>query len=127
MVIMLGGALGSALRYALSTGISEAVPGSRFPWGTLAVNVIGSFIIGLFVGLAQDEGVWWGSPNVKAFVVVGILGGFTTFSAFSLQTVLLLQNGHILQAIMNVVVSVTTCLLFTAAGFALASTFSLKS
>lgn len=123
---MLGGAIGSALRYALSTWVAETVP-STFPWGTLAVNILGSFVIGLFMGLAQDEGVWWASPNVRAFVVIGILGGFTTFSAFSLQTVLLIQNGHFLQAAGNVVLSVALCLLATGGGFAVANSFALKS
>lgn len=119
--------MGSALRYALSTWISASVPGSNFPWGTLAVNVIGSFIIGLVMALAQVPGTWWASPEAKAFVVVGILGGFTTFSAFSLQTVTLLQDGYPIQALGNVVLSVGTCLLATAAGFALASVLSHKA
>jgi len=117
---MLGGAIGSALRYALSTWVTSAASAGAFPWGTLAVNVIGSFVIGLFMALAEAEGAWWASAEVRAFVVVGILGGFTTFSAFSLQTVALFQNGQWLHAAANVLSSIILCLLATAAGFALA-------
>lgn len=126
MVIMLGGAIGSALRYALSTWVGGLMAGF-FPWGTLAVNIFGSFVIGLFVGLAQIEGVWWSSPDARAFIVVGVLGGFTTFSAFSLQTMLLFQSGQALYALGNILLSVLLCLLATAGGFLLAGSLLAKS
>ncbi|HEU4678251.1 MAG TPA: CrcB family protein, partial [Terrimicrobiaceae bacterium] len=86
--VMVGGAIGSALRYAMSSWISEATH-STFPWGTLVVNVIGSFVIGFFTGLTGPDGPLLVSPAARAFVTIGILGGFTTFSSFSLQTMLL--------------------------------------
>jgi CrcB protein len=118
--IMIGGAIGSALRYGLSTGISQAV-NSTFPWGTLAVNVIGSFVIGFFTGLTGPDGPFLVSPVVRAFVTIGILGGFTTFSSFSLQTMLLLQDGQWLAAAGNVLSAVALCLLVTGLGIALAN------
>jgi fluoride exporter len=119
-VVMIGGALGSALRYGLSTWIAEATR-STFPWGTLAVNVIGSFVIGFFTGLTGPDGPLLVSPVVRAFVTIGILGGFTTFSSFSLQTMLLVQDGQWLSAAGNVLFSVALCLVATGAGFALAN------
>jgi fluoride exporter len=118
--IMIGGAIGSALRYGISTWIAEAAH-STFPWGTLAVNLIGSLVIGFFTGLTGPDGPFLVSPIVRAFVTIGILGGFTTFSSFSLQTMLLLQDGQWLSAAGNVVSSVVLCLLATALGIALAN------
>lgn len=119
--------MGSALRYAMSVWITASTPGSTFPWATLAVNVVGSFIIGLVMALGEQEGTWWALPGTKAFIIVGILGGFTTFSSFSLQTFALLQGGHALQAALNVFFSVGTCLLATCAGFTLVGLLSQKT
>ena len=77
----------------MSTWIAEATH-STFPWGTLAVNVLGSLVIGFFTGLTGPDGPLLVSPVGRAFVTIGILGGFTTFSSFSLQTMLLLQDGQ---------------------------------
>ena len=118
--VMIGGAIGSALRYAMSTWIAEAIP-STFPWGTLAVNVIGSFVIGFFTALTGPDGPLLVSPVAKAFLTIGILGGFTTFSSFSLQTMLLMQDGQWLAAAGNVLSSVVLCLLAVAGGIALAN------
>ena len=95
---MIGGAIGSALRYGMSTWIAEASH-STFPWGTLTVNVLGSLVIGLFTGLTGPDGPLLVSPVGRAFVTIGILGGFTTFSSFSLQTMLLLQDGQWISAV----------------------------
>lgn len=124
--IMIGGALGSAARFALSMWITEASQ-TTFPWGTFAVNVIGSFVIGVFGGLTGPDGPLLVSPEVRVFVAIGILGGFTTFSSFSLQTIMLLQDGQWLWASGNVVLSVVLCLAATAAGIALAGILPLKS
>ena len=118
--VMIGGAIGSALRYGLSAWIAETAH-STFPWGTLAVNVIGSLVIGVFTGLTGPDGPLLVSPIVRAFVTIGILGGFTTFSSFSLQTMLLAQDGQWLSAFGNVTSSVVLCLLATGLGIFLAN------
>ena len=117
---MIGGAIGSALRYAMSTWIAEATH-STFPWGTLAVNVIGSLVIGFFAELTGPDGPLLVSPVARAFVTIGILGGFTTFSSFSLQTMLLMQDGQLFAATGNILSSVALCLVAAGAGIALAS------
>ena len=124
--IMLGGALGSAARFAMATWIGGRV-GESFPWGTWAVNVLGSFVIGFFVALTGPDGPLLVSPVVRSFVAIGILGGFTTFSSFSLQTVALAQDGQWFWALGYVFLSVTVCLLATAAGIALVHFVPLKS
>jgi CrcB protein len=115
--VMIGGAIGSAMRYAMSTWIAEATH-STFPWGTLCVNVTGSFVIGFFTGLTGPDGPLLVSPVVRAFVTIGILGGFTTFSSFSLQTMLLVEDGQWFSAAGNVISSVALCLVAAGAGIA---------
>ena len=122
---MIGGAIGSALRYGMSTWIAEAMH-STFPWGTLAVNVLGSLVIGLFTGITGPDGPLLVSPVGRAFVTIGILGGFTTFSSFSLQTMLLLQDGQWLPAVGNALSSVVLCLVAAGGGIALASVLAAK-
>lgn len=124
--IMLGGALGSAARFAVSAWLAARV-GESFPWGTLAVNVVGSFVIGFFMALTGPEGALMVSPTARAFVAIGVLGGFTTFSSFSLQTVLLLQDGQWLWAAGNVFLSISLCLAATAAGMAVANVLPLRT
>lgn len=125
LAIMAGGAIGSALRFAMSVWVANKV-GESFPWGTIAVNVIGCFLIGLIFGVTSPDGLFMVSPVVRSFFLIGILGGFTTFSSFSLQTMTLLQNNQWLWATGNVVLSVVACLLATAGGLALAGVLSLK-
>ena len=84
-------------RYWLS-GVSARLFGETFPWGTLLVNIIGSLIIGFFVALTGPEGRYNVDPDMRLFVMVGLCGGYTTFSAFSLQTMVLMQEGEWLQA-----------------------------
>ena len=96
VAIALGGALGSVGRF-LFAGWVGRVLGVNFPWGTLAVNVVGGLVMGLLVGLMAQA--WSVSPAIRAFLTVGVLGGFTTFSAFSLETVLLFQRGDMLAAL----------------------------
>lgn len=107
LAIAAGGALGSVLRFWLTYGV-HAVAGNKFPYGTLFVNVIGCLAMGwLFVALAEgstSNGLW------RAGLLVGVLGGFTTFSAFSMETLRLLEQGHALQALTNIVASVVLCL-----------------
>lgn len=113
LVIALGGAAGSVLRYWTSLGAHHLF-GRGFPYGTLAVNVLGSLAIGMLYVLLVERsslGVEW-----RAALITGFLGGFTTFSAFSLETVLLLEQAEHLKAIINIAVSVLLCLAATLVG-----------
>lgn len=103
VAIALGGALGSVGRFLVAGWVGRVL-GVNFPWGTLAVNVAGGLVMGLLVGVMAQA--WSVSPAIRAFLTVGVLGGFTTFSAFSLETVLLLQRGDILAALAYITSSV---------------------
>jgi CrcB protein len=111
--VALGSALGGVARYWLTLAADRLV-GAGFPWGTIAINVLGSLIIGIVA--ARSPGY-----ATRLFVMIGICGGFTTFSAFSLQTLALLQEGQPLKALANVMLSVLLCLAATWAGWRLAS------
>ncbi|MDB5419564.1 MAG: CrcB protein [Phenylobacterium sp.] len=115
--IALGSALGGVARYALSMRVAETL-GGTFPWGVLLVNVSGSFAIGLFAAIAPADGRWALSPDARLFVTVGLCGGYTTFSSFSLQTLDLIRTGHAPAALGNVAGSVGLCLLAVWAGAA---------
>lgn len=117
IAVLIGGALGSLLRFLLSTGVNQVLPKS-FPWGVLFVNVLGSFAIGLLVGILT--GRFELTPFWRAGIFIGLLGGFTTFSSFSLDTVSLLQTGSYIIAATNIVASLLFCLLATAFGLLLA-------
>lgn len=95
-----GGFIGSALRYVIGGLVQSAVPASTFPYGTLVVNVTGCFAIGCVSQLAEVHGAL--GPGARAILVVGILGGYTTFSAFGNETVNLLRDGQRLAAGMNI-------------------------
>ena len=114
--IALGGALGSMGRYGVSRVFSFWV-GETFPWGTLAVNIIGSFVIGMFAVLSGPDGRMMVAPDARQFVMVGICGGFTTFSSFSLQTLELLRAGALGRALANIALSVILCLCSVALGY----------
>lgn len=107
--IAIGGALGSMARFACSE-LSVHLFGAAFPWGTLAVNVIGSFVIGFFASFTGPGGAWAASLDARLFITVGICGGFTTFSSFSLQTLALFRGGEAGLALANVAGSVILCL-----------------
>lgn len=109
--VALGGALGSMARFWMANAVA-AVAGPAFPWGTLGINIIGSFVIGLFYALTGPGGRFDVSSDMRIFVMIGLCGGFTTFSSFSLQTLLLLQDGHTLRAGAYILGSVALCLLF---------------
>jgi CrcB protein len=118
-LIALGGALGSVARYWLAVW---ALPASRsLPWGTIGINVAGSFLIGFFGTLTLEGGRHPAPEWVRLFVMVGICGGFTTFSSFSLQTLDLLRGGAWDRALVNVAASVLLCLASVGAGHALAA------
>ncbi len=119
--IAVGGALGSMARY-WCTGVAARMFGETFPWGTLFINIFGSLLIGFFVALTSPEGGRYiVDPNIRAFVTVGICGGFTTFSAFSLQTLVLMQEGEWLHAGGYVLGSVALCLVAVWVGYLLAT------
>jgi CrcB protein len=100
--IAVGAGLGGALRYWCGE-IAAALLGDIFPWGTMLVNIVGSFIIGFFATITAPEGRFVVSPIVRQFTTVGFCGGYTTFSAFSLQTQEFMQHGEWLYASANIV------------------------
>ena len=117
VAIAIGGALGSVLRYLLSNA-THAWLGRGFPYGTLAVNVLGCLAMGfLFVLLVERVGT---STVWRAGLLIGLLGGFTTFSAFSMDTMRLMESGLQTQALLNVFASVVLCLTATWLGLLLA-------
>jgi CrcB protein len=118
--IAVGGALGSMARFWLAALVAE-IMGPQFPWGTILINILGSLVIGFFATLTGPSGRMIASFNARAFVMVGICGGFTTFSAFSLQTLELARENHWLQASGNIVLSVVLCLIAVWVGHALAA------
>ena len=108
-----GGAIGSACRYLVAGAITNAA-GGGWPWGTLAVNVVGGLAIG---ALAEAFALRWeASPELRGFLLTGILGGFTTFSAFSLETMAMLERQAWLPAVAYVAASVAASLLAAFAG-----------
>lgn len=119
LAVAVGGALGSVTRFWL-TGVMTALTGPRFPWGTLLINVLGSFIIGLVAGLTlTPERLGW-HPSIRILLMTGFCGGFTTFSAFSLQALELIQTGELAMALGYMMASVALCLAFTYGGWMLA-------
>lgn len=114
LFVAIGGALGSILRYGLS-GSSHRHLDGVFPWGTLTVNLIGSFLIGLLWGAFEETTV---SPNIRTFLFIGVLGGFTTFSSYSLETFSLLREGETRLALTNILVSNVAGLGLCLLGFA---------
>lgn len=109
-LVALGSAVGGTGRYWLSGWVANAI-GQTFPWGTLFVNVTGSFVIGLFATLTAPDGRMFVAGEWRQFVMVGICGGYTTFSSFSLQTLALAQDGEWLRVGWNILLSVALCLL----------------
>ena len=107
--VALGSALGGVARFGL-TLLAARIWGEAFPWGTIAINVLGSFVIGFFGTLTLPGGALPASIGLRAFVMVGLCGGFTTFSSFSLQTLVLARDGSWPAAMGNVALSVCACL-----------------
>ena len=121
LLVASGGAIGSTLRYLVSQAAQLMLPAAVFPVGTLAVNVTGSLLIGLFAGLAEYRQMF--GPGARLLLVVGVLGGYTTFSAFSLETLSLLRSGQSLLALVNVFLQLSLGIAAAAAGFAAARAF----
>jgi fluoride exporter len=118
--IALGSALGGVARYGASSLIATWF-GQTFPWGTLLVNISGSFVIGFFASLTGPDGRVMVAPDTRQFVMVGICGGYTTFSSFSLQTLTLVQDGEMVRAGMNIGASVVLCLVSVWLGYVAAA------
>jgi CrcB protein len=116
-LLFVGGGLGASLRFALATWVDTRAPVS-FPWGTLAVNAAGCFAIGLLATFADEHHVL--SPGARLFLVAGVLGGFTTFSTFGLETWTLVEDGALRLAIANAIGSVVVALVAVIAGVVIA-------
>jgi fluoride exporter len=117
LLVALGGAVGSVARYLMASSIQTAT-GWNFPLGTVLVNILGCFLIGiLYVLLVARPDP---RHDLRALLMVGVMGGFTTFSSFSLETVTMAMNGNYAGATLNVVISVAACLVGTILGVTLA-------
>jgi CrcB protein len=123
LLIMTGGALGSAARYWCS-GLVAGLAGETFPWGTIVVNVVGSFIIGFFNAISGPDGRLLVGTETRQFVMVGLCGGYTTFSSFSLQTLNLMRDGEWVPAGANIGLSVVSCLVAVWLGHVVAAAFN---
>jgi len=118
MIVGIGGALGSVARAGMSDLVTRWM-GNEFPFGTVAVNITGAIFMGLLAGYGETEpGKLIFSPAARTFLMIGVLGGYTTFSSFSLQTFLLMEQGNILGAFLNVTLSVLLCVIGIWLGFA---------
>ncbi|MBF0291169.1 MAG: fluoride efflux transporter CrcB [Nitrospinae bacterium] len=113
LAVAFGGALGSMARYFAAGSVYERL-GTGFPYGTLAVNVAGCFLIGLIMELTESR--FTINPQFKIFLTIGVLGGFTTFSTFSFETLALARDGLMLKAGANAFGSLFTCLMATWVG-----------
>ncbi len=124
--VALGSALGGMARYALST-VTANVAGGQFPWGTLGINVSGSFLIGLVFALTANNGPLPATTTLRLFLMTGFCGGFTTFSAFSLQSLQLLRAADYGAAAGYMLGSLVLCVGATAFGFWTAERFGLST
>jgi CrcB protein len=118
--VAIGGALGSVGRFWLN-GIVSRHFGETFPWGTMLINITGSFLIGFFATITGTDGRYFAPASLRTFFMVGICGGYTTFSSFSLQTLNLARDGEWLYAGANVLFSIVLCLAGVWLGFLLAN------
>jgi CrcB protein len=114
-----GGFVGSALRYAVSAWVQRIDPSGAFPFGTLAVNVTGCLVIGVLAGLSETRPIF--NPEARLLVLIGVLGGFTTFSTFGWETLALLREGAVGAAGANVAASLVFGMLAVWLGWALAN------
>jgi CrcB protein len=118
LLVGAGGAIGAMGRYWMS-GLASRLSAGNFPYGTLLVNLIGCLFIGFIMTLALERFSW--TPEIRAFLAIGILGGFTTFSTFSYETMKLLREGAYALGAANILASVIGCLVAAFAGMALAN------
>ncbi|MBZ9680036.1 MULTISPECIES: fluoride efflux transporter CrcB [unclassified Mesorhizobium] len=120
LLVAVGGGIGAGIRHLTSMGALRLV-GPNYPWGTMAINIVGSFAMGLFIAILARRG---GSDEVRLFVATGILGGFTTFSAFSLDFAALWERGSTLPAFGYALASVVGAIIALFLGLWLARTVS---
>jgi CrcB protein len=113
LLVFTGGGIGASARYYLSGAVYRFLP-ADFPYGNLIVNVTGCFTIGLLMTLMEER--FLSDPSLRVFLTIGILGGFTTFSSFSYETVALLRDAEVLRASLNITASVFGCLAATTLG-----------
>lgn len=121
LIVAIGGAIGTVFRAFLSSTL-PSLTGTALPWPTIIINIVGSFVIGYVAMLTAADSRFAASPELRAFILVGVCGGFTTFSSFSQQTVDLIRDGRPLSALLNIGLSVAICLLSTTAGYTAATT-----
>lgn len=107
ILVFAGGGIGAALRYWLSGVVHERL-GSAFPYGTLAVNILGCFVIGIVMASMQER--FLAHPSLRVFLTIGILGGFTTFSSFSYETIAMLKDGEFFYSSVNILASLVCCI-----------------
>ena len=124
--VALGSALGGVARYWMGLAVTHRL-GDGFPWGTLFINILGSFVIAFFGTLTIADGPRPASVEARLFVMVGLCGGFTTFSSFSLQTFDLVQAGEAGRGIAYIAASVALCIIGTALGYYAAAAINARS
>ena len=107
LLVFVGGGLGAVARYLLQ-GFVYRITGAGFPYGTIVVNVVGCFVIGLLMSSMEER--FMATPSLRIFLTIGILGGFTTFSSFSYETMALVREGDLIAGGINVVASLAICL-----------------
>lgn len=112
-----GGFLGALLRYGLGGLVHRQLPGTTFPYGTIVVNLLGCFLIGLLAGLTQGRQLF--GPEFRTFVLIGLLGGFTTFSTFGYETVAMIQDDQYARAAANVGIHIILGLTLVWVGYVL--------
>jgi CrcB protein len=120
LLVGLGGFVGTVVRYWLS-GVIARRYGETFPWGTLAVNALGCFLAGCLFYFLFDR--FLTSPTARSVVFIGLLGGFTTFSSYGMQTFTLIRDGEVSLALLNILVSNILCLFLVWLGYTLAKVF----
>jgi fluoride exporter len=121
LIIGAGGFVGTICRYLLSSGLKEIFPKHHLPYGTIGVNLLGCLVIGLIGGLAEIK--HWFSHEIRIFLLIGVLGGFTTFSSFSYETLSLFRSGHTFLGLVNSLGSVAAGLLAVWIGFRVSRIF----
>ncbi len=110
LLIAIGGATGALARYGITGALHNAF-GTQFPYGTLVVNMLGSFSLGIIYVLVEEK--HWLGPEWRALIAIGLLGALTTFSTFSLETIKLLSSGAVIRALLNTMANLIFCLLLT--------------